>query len=83
VGQLARAFGLGGQARRAGSVAERARLNVTRALRSAIARLTDALPEAGAALDRHVRTGAYCAYTPVPTELRWIVQREVNTSRID
>ena len=83
VGQLAQAFGLGGQARRAGSVAERARLNVTRALRAAIAKLTDALPDAGAALDRHVRTGTYCAYTPAPGELRWIVQRAVNTSRID
>ncbi|MGH9271983.1 MAG: hypothetical protein ACRDZ2_11990, partial [Ilumatobacteraceae bacterium] len=83
VGQLAQAFGLGGQARRAGSVAERARLNVTRALRSAITKLTDALPKAGATLDRDVRTGTYCAYTPIPGELRWIVQRAMNTSRRD
>ncbi|QGG96318.1 ATP-binding protein [Actinomarinicola tropica] len=64
VGQLASAFGLGGRARRAGSVAERARLNVTRALRSAIARISDALPEDAAVLDRRVRTGLYCAYEP-------------------
>ena len=41
VGQLAQAFGLGGRSRRAASAAERARLNVTRALRAAIARLSE------------------------------------------
>lgn len=47
VGHLAEAFGLGGRARRASSAAERARLNVTRALRAATATLGEALPEAG------------------------------------
>jgi tetratricopeptide (TPR) repeat protein len=74
VAQLAAAFGLGGRDRRAASAAERARLNVTRAVRAAIAKLAEALPEAGAALDRHVRTGLYCAYAPVDGDLRWIVQ---------
>ena len=41
------AFGLGGRDRRAASAAERARLNVTRALRTAITRLAEALPAAG------------------------------------
>ncbi len=48
VSQLARAYGLGGRDRRSASAAERARLNVTRALRSAIAKLIDTVPEAGA-----------------------------------
>jgi hypothetical protein len=74
VGQLAEAFGLGGRDRRAASAVERARLNVTRALRSATARVAEALPGAGAALDRSVRTGTYCAYDPPPDEVRWIVQ---------
>ena len=75
VGQLARAFGLGGRDRRSASAAERARLNVTRALRSAISKLTDAMPGAGAVLDRRVRTGLYCAYAPAEDdEVRWIVQ---------
>jgi hypothetical protein len=75
VAQLAQAFGLGSQSRRAASVAERARLNVTRALRAAIAKLVDALPDAGAVLDRRVRTGLYCAYEPSDDdEIRWIVQ---------
>ncbi len=71
VAQLAQAFGLGGRARRASSAAERARLNVTRAIRTAIARIEEVLPEAGAALDRHVRTGLYSAYEPVPGEIVW------------
>lgn len=72
VAQLAQAFGLGGRSRRASSAAEKARLNVTRAIRSAIDRIEDALPDAAAALDRHVRTGLYAAYEPVPGELRWV-----------
>jgi hypothetical protein len=83
VAQLAAAFGVGGRDRRAASASERARLNVTRAVRSAIVKVTEALPEAGAALDRHVRTGLYCAYEPVDGELRWIVQSELNGSTRD
>jgi hypothetical protein len=75
VAQLARAFGLGGRNRRAASAAERARLNVTRAVRAAIAKLADALPETGADLDRRVRTGTYCAYEPAEGDgVRWVVQ---------
>ncbi|HEX2193305.1 MAG TPA: hypothetical protein VHH09_08935 [Acidimicrobiales bacterium] len=75
VGQLAQAFGLGGRSRRASSAAERARLNVTRALRAATAKVQEALPEAGAVLDRRLRTGLYCAYEPDDgDEVRWIVQ---------
>ena len=73
--QLAQAFGLGGRDRRAASAAERARLNVTRALRAATARLEEALPGAGRALDRRLRTGLYCAYEPAADDtVRWIVQ---------
>jgi hypothetical protein len=63
---------LGGRARRASSAAERARLNVTRALRAATGKVSEALPEAGAVLDRRLRTGLYCAYEPdVDDEVRW------------
>ena len=78
VRQLAQAFGLGGRERRVGAAAERARLNVTRSLRTAIARLSEVHPEAGAALDRHVRTGLYCCYQPEAAEIGWIVQSGVN-----
>ena len=75
VGQLAQAFGLGGRSRRASSAAERARLNVTRALRAATARVSEAIPEAGLVLDQRLRTGIYCAYEPDENdEVRWTVQ---------
>ncbi|HEX2272673.1 MAG TPA: hypothetical protein VHG90_02235 [Acidimicrobiales bacterium] len=75
VAQLAHAFGLGGRSRRASSVAERARLNVTRALRAATAKVCEVLPEAGTVLDRRLRTGLYCAYEPDEADdVRWIVQ---------
>lgn len=75
VGHLAHAFGLGGRGRRASSASERARLNVTRALRAAAAKLREALPEAGTVLDRRLRTGVYCAYEPDDSDdVRWVVQ---------
>ena len=80
VQELSRAFGIDGRARTMGGAAERARLNVTRSLRTAITRLTESLPEAGAALDRSVRTGTYCTYAPADDDIRWIVQSEVNGS---
>jgi hypothetical protein len=64
VAELARAIGLGGRDRRAASAAERARLNVTRALRSAIRSLGDVQPQLAAHLDASVRTGFFCSYDP-------------------
>ena len=73
--ELARAFGLGGRERTAASAAEKARLNVTRALRTAVARVRALAPEAGDVLDRGLRTGAYCSFVPKPDEsVHWIVQ---------
>jgi hypothetical protein len=48
VRELAAATGLGGRPRRLGAESERARLNVTRAIRSAIARIRDRAPAAAA-----------------------------------
>lgn len=79
VGELARAFGLGGRGRTASSAAEKARLNVTRALRAAVTKLAEALPDAGAVLDRRVRTGMFCAYEPhLDDEAIWSVQSSLN-----
>lgn len=66
--ELAAAAGLGGRPRRLGSDTERARLNVTRAIRTAIARIRHRAPAAGAHLDAAVRTGAYCSYRPTAAE---------------
>ena len=68
VAELARAVGLGGRDRRAASTAERARLNVTRAVRTAIARIQQADRLAGDALDRDVRTGTFCVYVAEANE---------------
>jgi hypothetical protein len=70
--ELARAVGLTGRSRTTGSQAERARLNVTRAIRAAIDRIADVHPELGQHLRLAVRTGAYCAYEPDPgLDVRW------------
>ena len=62
--ELAAATGLGGRPRRLGAESERARLNVTRAIRSAIARIRDRAPAAADHLDQAVRTGTRCSYSP-------------------
>jgi AAA ATPase-like protein len=64
VRELAVATGLGGRPRQLGSESERARLNVTRAIRTAIARIRDHAPDAAAHLDQAVRTGSRCCYAP-------------------
>jgi hypothetical protein len=66
VAELARAVGLGGRDRRAAAHAERARLNVTRAIRAAMANLAEATPALGRHLASTVHTGRYCSYTPDP-----------------
>jgi len=72
VRELARAVGLGGRDRLAGSASERARAGVTRAVRQAIARLGTHDPALGEHLDRTVRTGTYCSYLPDPQgPARW------------
>jgi hypothetical protein len=57
--QLAGGLGLGGRHRRAGSAAERARLAVTKAIRSAIRRLEQADPALGSHLEHSIRTGTF------------------------
>jgi len=64
VRELAAATGLGGRPRQLGSEPERARLNVTRAIRTAIARIREHAPGAAAHLDQAVRTGSRCCYAP-------------------
>ena len=66
VTELRRATGLAGRPRRMSAEAERARVNVTRTLRAAIARIARAAPIAGAHLDSSVRTGIVCRYQPAP-----------------
>lgn len=62
--EIRRATGLGRRARRAGSGDERARLNVTRALRSAVRRIHASAPHVARHLDDALVTGSFCAYRP-------------------
>ncbi|MFI0479638.1 AAA family ATPase [Actinomadura sp. 9N215] len=66
VHQLRQASGLGDRPRRASSEAERARVNVTRTLRSAIERLVPVAPRAAAHLRASIKTGLACRYDPAP-----------------
>jgi predicted ATPase len=60
--EVLRATGLGGRSRRSGSDAERARLSVSRAIRSAIQRISEHNRPLGEYLERSVRTGIFCSY---------------------
>jgi hypothetical protein len=64
--ELKRAVGLGGRNRKAGSAAERARINVSRAIAAVVKKITDEHPQLGEHLAARVHTGAFCSYTPDP-----------------
>jgi hypothetical protein len=64
VRELSRAVGLGGKDRRAGSASERARASVTRAVRSAMARIRKQSSPLWEHLNRNIQTGTHCAYLP-------------------
>ncbi|MBJ7328450.1 MAG: AAA family ATPase [Solirubrobacteraceae bacterium] len=75
VSELSAAVGLGGRDRRAASDAERARVNVTRAIRSTVKRVSDQHATLGGHLDVSVRTGLFCRYDPDPgSTIAWTVQ---------
>jgi tetratricopeptide (TPR) repeat protein len=64
--QLAAAVGLGGRDRATTSNAERARVNVTRAIKSALERIGEHSPNLGRHLAATIRTGTFCIYQPDP-----------------
>jgi tetratricopeptide (TPR) repeat protein len=64
--ELAGAVGLGGRDRKTGSDAERARVNVTRAIRTALRRISEHDPQLGRRLGGEIRTGTFCVYEPAP-----------------
>jgi CheY-like chemotaxis protein len=70
--ELAAAFGLGGRDRKAASDTERARVNVTRAIKAALERIAEHSPALGRHLDATLRTGQFCSYEPDPrVAVRW------------
>jgi tetratricopeptide (TPR) repeat protein len=64
VGELARAVGLGGRDRPQSSPAERARVNVTKAIRTAIKLIERQSPALAEHLTASIRTGRFCSYAP-------------------
>jgi hypothetical protein len=62
--ELAGAVGLRGRDRKAGSDAERARVNVTRSIRTALRRIAEHDPQLGRRLDAEIKTGTFCVYEP-------------------
>jgi len=64
--ELTAAVGLGGRDRKAGSPAERARVNITRAIHSALGRIRDHSAVLAEHLDATVHTGTFCSYVPDP-----------------
>lgn len=74
VQELSRALGLGERDRPVAAAAERARLNVTRAIKSALKRIRHCHPALGRYLETTIKTGTYCSYTPdprLPVQWHW------------
>jgi tetratricopeptide (TPR) repeat protein len=66
VHELSAALGLGGRDRAAASASERARVSVTRAIRSALDRIGRQDPTLGDHFEATIRTGTFCSYVPDP-----------------
>jgi non-specific serine/threonine protein kinase len=66
--ELTRAVGLGGRVRKAASPLERARVNVTLAVKTALKRVTVHHATLGQYLARTIKTGYTCVYTPDPSQ---------------
>ncbi len=64
--ELGAAIGLGGRDRRARSDVERARVNVTKAIKAAMARIGEHSPALAHHLASTIRTGTFCSYVPDP-----------------
>jgi hypothetical protein len=69
--ELSAAVGLGGRDRRSGGSAERARVNVTRALKTTVDRIAEYDRALGHHLRTCVRTGTFCVYDPAPGSDPW------------
>jgi hypothetical protein len=70
--ELAQAVGLGGRDRTFASPAERARINVTKAIRTAIRLVGNHSPELASHLEASIQTGRFCSYaTPGAAPPSW------------
>ena len=60
--EVERAVGIGGRDRRTGANAERARLSITHAIKTALEKISEYDRTLGEWLDRHIHTGVFCRY---------------------
>src|SRR4029077_4355586 len=75
--ELAHSRGLAGRSRRLGSVAERARVNVTRRIAAALQKIAAVHPAAARYLETTVRTGTACVLVPAPRfPVSWTVRSQ-------
>jgi pimeloyl-ACP methyl ester carboxylesterase len=65
--ELSRAVGLGGRDRRAASMTQRSRVNVTRAIRRTVEKIRPHSPALAGLLARGIKTGLLCVYRPDET----------------
>jgi hypothetical protein len=68
LGELRKQIRPGGAARPLGDQTERARVNVTRAIQASIRKIRGYDPSLAHHLDREIRTGTFCRYSPGPGE---------------
>lgn len=79
--ELSSSAGLAGRARGTGSTAERARVAATKAIATAVDRVTRVDAELGRHLREAVRTGAECSYRPAAgDEVRWQLEPDAAVS---
>jgi hypothetical protein len=64
--ELTRGLGLGGRSRSASSSAERARVNVAKGIKTALAKIAEHSPLLEHYLGTSIKTGLFCSYTPPP-----------------
>jgi hypothetical protein len=73
--ELSAAVGLGGRDRKAASTAERARVSVTKAIRSTIKRISEQDAALAREFENTIRTGTFCLYRPdVRRPVAWRVE---------
>lgn len=74
--ELTRRVGGGGQHRHTGVTSERARVNVTMAIKSMIVKITTHHPALGRHLTCTIKTGAFCSYVPDPrVPVEWEIKQ--------
>lgn len=72
--EIARSTGLGGRSRTTGSTHERARVAVTKAIVTAIRRVSALDAATGGRLQATIRTGTSCTYEPAgPDDVDWVL----------